>query len=27
LVEVTARRNSSLQGAYFIIAARAVGLD
>ncbi|NMG55736.1 malonic semialdehyde reductase [Aromatoleum aromaticum] len=27
LAEVTARRNSSLQGAYFIIAARAVGLD
>jgi 3-hydroxypropanoate dehydrogenase len=27
LVEVTARRNSSLQGAYFILAARAVGLD
>jgi 3-hydroxypropanoate dehydrogenase len=27
LVEVTARRNSSLQGAYLIIAARAVGLD
>ena len=27
LVEATARRNSSLQGAYFIIAARAVGLD
>jgi 3-hydroxypropanoate dehydrogenase len=27
LVEVTARRNSSLQGAYFMIAARAVGLD
>jgi 3-hydroxypropanoate dehydrogenase len=26
-VEVTARRNSSLQGAYFILAARAVGLD
>jgi 3-hydroxypropanoate dehydrogenase len=26
-VEVTARRNSSLQGAYFIMAARAVGLD
>ena len=26
-IEVTARRNSSLQGAYFIIAARAVGLD
>lgn len=27
LVEVTARRNSSLQGAYFMLAARAVGLD
>lgn len=27
LVETTARRNSSLQGAYFIIAARAHGLD
>jgi 3-hydroxypropanoate dehydrogenase len=27
LAEVTARRNSSLQGAYFIIAARALGLD
>jgi 3-hydroxypropanoate dehydrogenase len=27
LIEPTARRNSSLQGAYFIIAARAVGLD
>ena len=27
LVTTTARRNSSLQGAYFIIAARAVGLD
>lgn len=27
LVETTARRNSSLQGAYFILAARAVGLD
>jgi len=27
LIEVTARRNTSLQGAYFIIAARAVGLD
>ena len=27
LAEVTARRNSSLQGAYFIMAARAVGLD
>ena len=26
-VEVTAMRNSSLQGAYFILAARAVGLD
>lgn len=27
LVDVTARRNSSLQGAYFIITARALGLD
>jgi len=27
LAEVTAFRNSSLQGAYFIIAARALGLD
>ncbi len=27
LVEVTARRNSSLQGAYFIMAARSLGLD
>jgi 3-hydroxypropanoate dehydrogenase len=27
LVEVTARRNSSLQGAYLILAARALGLD
>lgn len=27
LAEITARRNSSLQGAYFIIAARALGLD
>jgi 3-hydroxypropanoate dehydrogenase len=27
MVEVTARRNSSLQGAYLIIAARALGLD
>lgn len=27
LVETTARRNSSLQGAYFLLAARAVGLD
>ncbi len=27
LVESTARRNSSLQGAYFILAARALGLD
>jgi 3-hydroxypropanoate dehydrogenase len=26
-VELTALRNSSLQGAYFIIAARALGLD
>ncbi|HEX9628950.1 MAG TPA: malonic semialdehyde reductase [Pyrinomonadaceae bacterium] len=27
LIEVTAQRNSSLQGAYLIIAARALGLD
>jgi 3-hydroxypropanoate dehydrogenase len=27
LVEVTAKRNSSLQGAYMIMAARALGLD
>ncbi len=27
LVETTARRNSTLQGAYLMIAARAVGLD
>jgi 3-hydroxypropanoate dehydrogenase len=27
MVTTTARRNSSLQGAYFIFAARAVGLD
>ena len=27
LAEVTAFRNSSLQGAYFIIATRALGLD
>ena len=27
MVEVTARRNSSLQGAYLIMAARALGLD
>lgn len=27
LIETTALRNSSLQGAYFIIAARALGLD
>jgi 3-hydroxypropanoate dehydrogenase len=27
LVEVTAKRNSSLQGAYMIIAARSLGLD
>jgi 3-hydroxypropanoate dehydrogenase len=27
LVEATARRNSSLQGAYLILAARALGLD
>ncbi|HET9903913.1 MAG TPA: malonic semialdehyde reductase [Xanthobacteraceae bacterium] len=26
-IETTALRNSSLQGAYFILAARAVGLD
>jgi len=26
-VEITALRNSSLQGAYFIIAARALGID
>ncbi len=26
-VEVTARRNSSLQGAYLIMAARSIGLD
>ena len=26
-VNVTARRNSSLQGAYFMLAARALGLD
>jgi 3-hydroxypropanoate dehydrogenase len=26
-IEATAFRNSSLQGAYFIIAARALGLD
>jgi 3-hydroxypropanoate dehydrogenase len=26
-VEVTAQRNSSLQGAYLILAARAIGLD
>lgn len=25
--EITARRNSSLQGAYFMLAARALGLD
>ncbi len=27
LVEVTAMRNSSLQGAYLMLAARATGLD
>ena len=27
LVDVTARRNSSLQGAYLMLAARALGLD
>jgi 3-hydroxypropanoate dehydrogenase len=27
LAEVTARRNSSLQGAYLMLAARALGLD
>lgn len=27
LVEMTARRNSSLQGAYLMLAARALGLD
>ncbi|MGV2290811.1 malonic semialdehyde reductase [Trinickia sp. YCB016] len=27
MVDVTAKRNSSLQGAYLILAARAVGLD
>jgi 3-hydroxypropanoate dehydrogenase len=27
MVETTARRNSSLQGAYLIMAARALGLD
>lgn len=27
LTEITARRNSSLQGAYFIMAARSLGLD
>jgi 3-hydroxypropanoate dehydrogenase len=27
LVEMTAQRNSSLQGAYLILAARALGLD
>jgi len=27
LVETTARRNSSLQGAYMLLAARALGLD
>jgi 3-hydroxypropanoate dehydrogenase len=27
LIETTARRNSSLQGAYLMLAARALGLD
>ena len=27
LIETTAFRNGSLQGAYFILAARALGLD
>ena len=27
MVEVTAQRNSTLQGAYLILAARALGLD
>lgn len=27
LIEITARRNSSLQGAYMMLAARALGLD
>lgn len=27
LIEATARRNSSLQGAYFMLAARSLGLD
>jgi 3-hydroxypropanoate dehydrogenase len=27
LVEITAQRNSSLQGAYLMLAARALGLD
>ena len=27
LIEATAKRNSSLQGAYLIMAARALGLD
>jgi 3-hydroxypropanoate dehydrogenase len=27
LIETTARRNSTLQGAYFMLAARALGLD
>jgi 3-hydroxypropanoate dehydrogenase len=27
MVETTAKRNSTLQGAYLIIAARALGLD
>ncbi len=27
LIDITAMRNSSIQGAYFIVAARALGLD
>ena len=27
LIEVTAKRNSALQGAYLMLAARALGLD
>ena len=27
LIEITAKRNSSLQGAYLMLAARALGLD
>jgi 3-hydroxypropanoate dehydrogenase len=27
LIEITAFRNGTLQGAYFMLAARAVGLD